>query len=90
MIGDFVFVVVALRFAFAVPLFVVVLGSFEYRMLLVVLPSRVPYDVWLYLLLKPPEAHLPLIIFKRRYKVNILSGRDREFGPINLAIDLSY
>jgi hypothetical protein len=41
-----------LRFAFAVPLFVVVIDPFENQMLLVVLPSHVPHDVWLYLLLK--------------------------------------
>ena len=42
MVGDFVFVVVVIRFAFAVPLFVVVLVAFERRVPGFVGPSHIP------------------------------------------------
>ena len=46
------FVAVELLFAFAVLLFVVVLIVVEHRMLVVVVPSHVQRDAWLYRLLK--------------------------------------
>ena len=52
-VGDVVvfFVVVVLRFAFAVPLFVVVLVAVGIHMLGLVGPSHIPSVFWLHLLL---------------------------------------
>ena len=65
-----------LRSAFAVLLFVVVLVVVELRMLVLVGPFHDQLAFWPFLLLKLPEAHLPLMIFKKIWEVNILSQRE--------------